>query len=142
VKTVPFILRDHREELWRRWSTALEDKVDSDYEQLVGSPLGERMLRNLIEELIASAGAEDYERAGVLKRAEERMTAETEHRMALGFTALDMIVGLHVLRGAIVDVLVDALVRDEMPSFGDCLDQLKVTNAYLDRMVCATMAAR
>ena len=35
-------------------------------------------------------------------------------------------VGLHVLRGAIVDVLVDALVLDEMPAFADTLDQLKV----------------
>ena len=35
----------------------------------------------------------------------------------------------------------DALVLDEMPAFADALDQLKAANAFLDRLVCATMAA-
>jgi hypothetical protein len=45
------------------------------------------------------------------------------------------------LRGAISDVLVDALVLDEMPAFADTLDQMKVLNALFDRLVCATMIA-
>jgi len=141
VKTVPFILRDHREQLWRCWAAALEDRVESDYRQLMGSPLGERILRNLLEDLITYTEAEDYELAGVLKRVEERTTAETEHRLALGFSVLDMVVGLQVLRGAVIDVLVDALVLNEMPSFADSLDQIKVTNAFIDRLLCATLAA-
>lgn len=139
MKSVPFVLRDHRDELWRRWAAALQDKVESDYQQLVGSPLGERILRNFVEDLIACNGAEDYELAAVLKSVEERTAAETEHRQALGFSVLDMVVGLHVLRGALIDVLVDALVLDEMPSFAESLDQLKATNAFIDRLVYATV---
>ncbi len=141
MKAIPFILRDHRDALWRRWAAALDGRIDSDYRELVDSPLGERILRNLLEDLVVYSDAEEYEQAGVLKRVEERTTAETEHRLALGFAVLDMVVSLQVLRGAIIDVLIDALVVDEMPSFADSLDQLKVADAFIDRMVCATMAA-
>jgi hypothetical protein len=141
VRSVPFILRDHRDQLWRRWADSLVDKVDSDYRELIGSPLGERILRTLIDDLIARAEAEEYEVPGLLKRIEERTTAETAYRRELGFTVLDMVVALQVLRGAMIDVLIDALVLDEMPSFADTLDQLKATNAFIDRLVCAAMAA-
>ena len=141
MKTLPLILRDHREELWRRWVDALAGAVDSDYRELVASQLGERLLRTLIDDLIAFTEAEQYERPGLLRTFEERATADVRHRLALGFAVLDAVVGLHSLRGAINDVLVDALVLDEMPAFADTLDQLKVMNAFLDRLVCATMSA-
>ena len=141
MKNIPFILRDHREELWRHWVDALDGEVDADYQDLLGSPLGERILRTFIEDLIACSEAEDYEVPGLMKRLEERVTVESEHRVALGFKVRDMIVALHVLRGVIVDLLIDALVLDEMPSFADSLDQLKAANAFIDRLVCATMAA-
>lgn len=141
MKPVPFVLRDHRDELWHRWADALEDKVDSDYRELIGSPLGERILRTLIDDLIARTEAEEYEVHGLMKRIEERTTAETTYRLTLGFTVLDMVVALQVLSGAMIDVLVDALVLDEMPSFADSLDQIKATNAFIDRLVCATMVA-
>jgi hypothetical protein len=141
VKALPLILRDHREELWRRWVDALADVVDSDYRELVASQLGERMLRTLIDDLIAFSEAEQYERPALLRAVEERTTADARHRLSLGFAVRDAVVSLHVLRGAISDVLVDALVLDEMPAFADTLDQLKVLNAFLDRLVCATMTA-
>jgi hypothetical protein len=141
VKSIPFILRDHREELWRHWADALVGEVDPDYQDLLSSPLGERILRTTIDDLIACSGAEDYEVPGLMKRLEERVTAESENRVALGFKVLDMVVALQVLRRVMVDVLIDALVLDEMPSFAESLDQLKATNAFLDRLVCATMAA-
>jgi hypothetical protein len=141
VKPVPFVLRDHRDELWHRWADALEDKVDTDYRELIGSPLGERILRTLIDDLIARTEAEEYEVHGLMKGIEERTTAETIYRLTLGFTVLDMVVALQVLSGAMIDVLVDALVLDEMPSFADSLDQIKATNAFIDRLVCATMVA-
>jgi RsbT co-antagonist protein rsbRD N-terminal domain len=141
VKALPLILRDHREELWRRWVDALADAVDSDYRELVASQLGERMLRTLIDDLIAFTEAEQYERPGLLRTVEERTTADARHRLSLGFAVLDAVVSLHSLRGAISDVLVDALVLDEMPAFADTLDQLKDLNAFLDRLVCAAMSA-
>ena len=120
---------------------ALADAVDSDYRELVASQLGERLLRTLIDDLIAFTEAEQYERPGLLRTFEERATSDARHRLALGFVVLDAVVGLHSLRGAINDVLVDALVLDEMPAFADTLDQMKVLNAFLDRLVCATMSA-
>jgi hypothetical protein len=141
VKYVPFILRDHRDQLWHRWADALHDQVDSDYRELIGSPLGERILRTIIDDLIARTEAEEYEVPGLMKRIEERTTAETSYRLTLGFTVVDVVVALQALRGAMVDVLIDALVLDEMPSFADTLDQLKATNAFIDRLVCATLAA-
>jgi len=141
VKTLPLILRDHREELWRRWVDALADAVDSDYRELVASQLGERLLRTLIDDLIAFSEAEQYERPALLRAVEEQASADVRHRLSLGFAVMDAVVSLHVLRGAICDVLVDALVLDEMPAFADTLDQLKVVNVFLDRLVCATMTA-
>jgi len=141
VNALPLILRDHREELRRRWVDALADAVDSDYHELVASQLGERMLRTLIDDLVAFAEAEQYERPALLRDVEERTTADARHRLSLGFTVLDAVVSLHSLRGAMSDVLVDALVLDEMPAFADTLDQLKVLNAFLDHLVCATMSA-
>jgi hypothetical protein len=140
MKTLPLVLRDHREELWRRWVDGLVDAVDSDYRELVASQLGERMMRSLIDDLTAFTEAEQYERPALLKAIEERTTADARHRLAMGFTVLDAVVSLHILRGAISDVLVDALVLDEVPAFADTLDQLKVLNAFLDRLVCATMS--
>jgi hypothetical protein len=139
VNALPLILRDHREELWRRWVDLLADAADSDYRELVASQLGERMLRTLIDDLIAFSEAEQYERPGMLRTIEQRATADARHRLSLGFTVLAAVVGLHTLRGAISDVLVDALVLDEMPAFADTLDQMRVVNAFLDRLVCATI---
>jgi hypothetical protein len=134
-------MRDHRDELWRRWADALGEDAGSDYRELIASPLGERILRGLIDDVIAYSEAEEYERPVLLRRMEERATAETGHRLALGFSIRDMVTGLHVLRGVIVDLLIDALVLDETPSFADTLDQFKEVSAYLDRVVCATMEA-
>ncbi|MCX6364452.1 MAG: RsbRD N-terminal domain-containing protein [Actinobacteria bacterium] len=139
MKALPLILRDHREELWRHWVDALADAVDSDYRELVASQLGERMLRTLIDDLIGFSEAEQYQRPALLRAVEERTTADARHRLALGFAVLDAVVSIHVLRGVISDILVDALVLDELPAFADTLDQLKVVNAFLDRLVCATM---
>ena len=80
-------------------------------------------------------------RPALLRSVEERTTADARHRLALGFAVLDAVVGLHILRGAISDVLVDALVLDEVPAFAETLDQMKLLNAFLDHLVCATMSA-
>ena len=141
MKALPLILRDHREELWRRWVDGLADAVGSDYHELVASPLGERMLRTIIDDLIAFTEAEEYERPALLRTIEERASADARHRLSLGFAVLDAVISIHILRGAISDVLVDALVLDEVPAFAETLDQMKVLNAFLDRLVCATMSA-
>jgi hypothetical protein len=141
VSSVPFILRDHRDDLWRRWGEALVDSVDPDYRELVLSPLGGHAIRALIDDLIAYSECEEYEVPVVLRSVAERITAETRHHLALGFALLDIVAGLHALRGAMVDVLQDALVLGEMPTFGETLVQIKEVDAFLDHVVRATVAA-
>ena len=61
--------------------------------------------------------------------------------MSLGFTALDLAMALQALRGAIVDVLLDALVLGELPSFAETLEQVKATNVFIDGLVAAVLGA-
>ena len=141
MKTVPLILRDHRDELRQRWIDELEGRVDPDYRELLASPLGERVLRAIVDDLVVVTQAEEYEVPGIRRRVEQQAAADAAHWISLGFTLQDVVSGVHALRSAAIDVLLDALVQDEMPSFGDSLDQLKVLDAFLDRLVRASMTA-
>jgi hypothetical protein len=139
MTSVPFVLRDHREELWRRWVDAMDEGVAADYREIMGSPLGERYVRGFIDDLIAWSEAEEYEAPRVLRAARERVAADTANRLALGFTALDIATALQALRGAVIDVLLDALVLDELPSFGETLEQLKAAGEFVDQLVVAVL---
>ena len=141
MKTVPLILRDHRDELRQRWIDELEGRVDPDYRELLASPLGERVLRVIVDDLVVVTQAEEYEVPGIRRRVEQQAAADAAHWISLGFTLEDVVSGVHALRSAAIDVLLDALVQDEMPSFGDSLDQVKVLDAFLDRLVRASMTA-
>ena len=141
MTSLPFVLRDHREQLWRRWVEALGEDVAADYRELMNSPLGERFVRAFVDDLIAWSQAEEYEAPGQLGQACERVAADAAHRMSLGFTALDLAKGLQALRGAIVDVLLDALVLGELPSFAETLEQVKAADAFIDRLVIAVLGA-
>ena len=139
MTSVPFVLRDHREELWRRWVDAMDEGVAADSREIMGSPLGERYVRGFIDDLIAWSEAEEYEAPRVLRAARERVAADTANRLALGFTALDIATALQALRGAVIDVLLDALVLDELPSFGETLEQLKAAGGFVDQLVVAVL---
>jgi hypothetical protein len=140
MTAVPFVLRDHREQLWRRWADSLED-VAADYQEIMSSPVGERFVRAFIDDLIAWSEAEEYEAPGQLNQACERIAADASNRMSLGFTALDLTMALQKLRGAIIDVLLDALVLGELPSFAETLEQVKAADAFIDRLVGAVLSA-
>ena len=141
MTAVPFILRDHREQLWRRWADSIGEDVAADYRELMSSPLGERYVRAFVDDLIAWSEAEDYEAAGQLRKACERVAADAAYRLSLGFTALELLTALQVLRGAIVDVLLDALVLGELPSFAETLEQLKGAGAFIDQLGAAVLTA-
>jgi hypothetical protein len=141
VKALSLILRDHRDELRRRWLDDLGATVDADYRELLAGPLGERTLRTLVGDFVTLTQAEEYEVAGVLRQVDEQAATQAAHWLSLGFTMQDVTGGLHALRAAALDVLLDALVLDEMPSFGDSLTQLKTLNGYLDRIVSASITA-
>jgi hypothetical protein len=141
VSAIPFVLRDHRDELWRCWAASLDERVDSDYRELIASPLGERMVRTFIDDLIACSEAEEYQIPALLRRVEERAEADAQRRRGMGFAVADMVLALQALRGAIIDVLVDALVLGELPSFAESLLQIKRTDAFLDRLIGATLTS-
>ena len=142
MNSVPFILRDHRELLWQRWAVAMSDEVAADYREIMASPIGERYVRAFIDDLIAWSEAEGYEAPGVLRQACERVAADAANRLALGFTALDIATALQALHGAVVDVLLDALVLNELPSFAVTLEQLRASGHFVDRLVVAVLTAR
>jgi hypothetical protein len=141
LTSVPFILRDHRDQLWRRWADAMGDDVPADYREIMGSPLGERYVRTFVDDLIAWSEAEEYEAPGVLRGACDRVAADAANRAALGFTALDVAAALQALLGAIIDVLLDALVLNELPSFAETLEQIKAAGGFIDRLVVAVLTA-
>lgn len=139
MNTLPLILRDHREDLRRRWVEELNDGMDPDYRELLTSQLGERALRTFIDDLVTVTQAEEYEAPAILLRVEQQAAAAAAHWLSLGFSSQDVIRALHALRAAVIDVLLDALVLDEMPAFGESLAQLRVVDGFLDRIVRASL---
>ena len=141
MKTVPFILRDHRDQLWRRWTESLGEDVPADYRELMSSPLGERFVRAFVDDLMSWSEAEEYEAPTQLRQACERVGADALRRMALGFTALELAAALQALRGAIIDVLLDVLVLGDLPSFAETLEQVKAADRFIDQLVHAVLLA-
>jgi hypothetical protein len=141
MTSVPFVLRDHRDALWRRWAASLDERTAADYRELMGGPLGARYVRDFVDDLVTCSQAEEYEVPALLRRAGERVAADAANRLSLGFTALDLVTALQALRGAIVDVLIDALVLGELPPFAETLEQLKGVDAFIDHLVYAILAA-
>jgi hypothetical protein len=137
VKTVALILRDHRDDLWQKWADAARDVVAGDYGELLSSQVGQRIVRTLTDDFVACSQAEPYELPGLHREAQERVAGEAVSRIRLGFSLLDVVRALELLRGAVIDVLVDATAGGEMPSFADTLLQLKEVDALLDGMVTA-----
>ena len=140
MSDLPFVLRDHREQLWRAWVDALDERVSEDYRRLVASPLGDRMVRTFVEDLVAWHEAEEYQRPGLLRDVDRRAAAEAAHRRTLGFADAEMAAAWSGLRRAVVTVLLDALVLGELPSFGQTLEQLREIDAMIDRLVVAAVA--
>jgi len=139
MNDLPLVLRNHREELWRHWVDALEDEVSVDYRELMNSALGERFIRSLIDDMIAWKGAEKYEAPGQLRKTCAWVARDAANRMSLGFTALEMTAALQALRGAIIDVLIDALVVGELPSFAETLEQVKNLDWFINQLVTAVL---
>jgi hypothetical protein len=141
VQRLPFILRDHRDQLRQRWLAALEDTAaGDDYRELMASPVGDRFLRKLIDDLIALSEAEAYELPALRRQLHEDAAREAGHRLGLGFARMDLVKGWQSLHAAVVDVLEDALVVGELPPPGETLLELKTLGILLDHMVRTTIA--
>jgi len=141
VKTVALILRDHRDELWQALSDRVRDVVAEDYHELIASQVGQHMVRSLTDDFVTCSESEPYELPGLYRQAEERVAGEATSRVQLGFDRMDMVRTLQGLRGAAVDVLVDAMAAGEVPSFADTLFQLRAVDDLLDALVRAVWEA-
>ena len=140
MKHLPFILRDHREQLRQRWLGALgEAGAGEDFRELMASPMGDRVLRKLIDDLIALSEAEAYELPALHRRLHEEAAREAGHRLGLGFARLDLVKGWQTVHAAVIDVLVDAIVTGELPPPGEVLLELKAFGSLLDHMVRTTV---
>lgn len=141
MNRLPFILRDHRDSLRERWLEALETSAaGEDYRELMASPVGDRFLRKLIDDMVALGEAEAYELPGVQRRLHEEAAREAEYRLGLGFACLDLVKGWQAVLAAVIDVLEDAIAVGEAPPPGETLLALKALGTLLDHMVRTTMA--
>ena len=134
---IAFVFRDRRDEVMRRWTTYLETAVSDDYRGVLESPIGERLVRKTLEDLLSYNEAEDYQAAAALRRIGEEAAAEAGRRAALGFELTDLLAARQALRAALWDVLLDALVIGDLPTPGETMEQMKRIDAFLDSLVRA-----
>ena len=132
---LPFILRDQRDELRRRWHDVLPGRVGDEYAELLASAVGDRQLRSLVEQLVAISQAEEYEVPGLRRRFESEFGREVAQRLVLGFTARELAAGVQAVRLAVLDVLGDAVVTGELPPLGETLTELRALDEFLDGLV-------
>ena len=132
-----FVFRDRREEITRRWMTYLRGAVSDDYREVLESPIGARLVRKTLEDLLSYREAEDYQAAATLRRIGEEAAAEAGRRAALGFELTDLLSARHALRTALWDVLLDALVIGDLPTPGETMEQMKRIDVFLDTLALA-----
>jgi hypothetical protein len=132
-----FVFRDRRDEITRRWTAYLESAVSDDYREILESPIGARLVRKTLEDLLSYREAEDYQAAATLRRIGEEAAVEGGRRAALGFELADLLSARQALRTALWDVLLDALVVGDLPSPGQTMEQMKRVDTFLDSLVLA-----
>ena len=137
ISEVVFALRDRRDEVARRWSDSLAEAVSDDYREVLESPIGVRLVRKTLEDLVSFTEAEDYQAAAALRRIGEEAAAEAGRRAALGFELDDLLAARQALRTALWAVLVDALVVGDLPSPGETMEQMKRIDSFLDTLMRA-----
>jgi hypothetical protein len=137
VTDLSFILRDRRDEITRHWLALLPGVVADDYREVLESPIGARLAHQVIDDLVSYTEAEEYEAPTTLHRVAEAAAAEAARRAALGFSLDDLLAGLQLLREAMWDALMDALVVGELPPLGETMAQMKVVDGFLDYVLRA-----
>jgi hypothetical protein len=135
VRRLALLLRDRRDELHAYWITALKGTIGAEYLDVLASPLGVRLVRRIVEDMVALSQAEAYEVPGIIRRIENETAADAARRGALGFDMMDVVCGLQQVRSAIWKVLIDALVVGELPAFGETMDEMAQVDAFMDLLV-------
>jgi hypothetical protein len=137
VRQLALLLRDHRDELHGKWIAGLKDVVGPEYLDVLSSPLGVRLVRHVVDDLLALSQAEAYEVPSLIRRIESEVAADAARRGALGFELGDVLAGLQQIRDAVWKVLIDALVVGDLPAFGETMDEMCRIDGFLDLLVRA-----
>ena len=135
MRQLALILRDHRDELHGRWVAALKGTVGAEYLDVLVSPLGVRLVRRVVDDMMALSQAEAYEVPAIIRRIETEAAGDAARRGALGFELMDVVAGLQQVRAAIWKVLGDALVVGELPAFGETMQEMQQVDAFMDLLV-------
>lgn len=135
MRQLALLLRDRRDELHGNWIAALKGTVGAEYLDVLASPLGVRLVRRIIDDLVGLSQAEAYEVPGIIRRIESEAAGDAARRGALGFDLMDVIAGLQQVRAAIWKVLIDALVVGDLPAFGETMDEMQQLDAFMDLLV-------
>jgi hypothetical protein len=135
MRRLALLLRDRRDELRGNWVAALKGTVGADYADVLASPLGVRLMRRMVDNMVALSQAEAYEVPGIMRRIESETAEDAARRGALGFDLLDVIGGVQQARAAIWKVLIDALVVGDLPAFGETMDEMQQIDAFIDLLV-------
>jgi hypothetical protein len=137
VKQLAFIFRDRRDQLYSHWLGLLKDRVGDEYLEVLESPIGARLVKLVVEELVVVAQAEAYELPQALRRVELSASEEAARRARLGFELNDVLAGLQLIRSAMWRVLGDALAVGDLPAAGETMDEMCEVDEFLDRLVRA-----
>jgi hypothetical protein len=137
VRQLALIFRDHREDLQRRWLSLLPGRIGDDYREVLESPVGVKLVRGFIEELLAVAQAEEYEAPALMRRVTQDSRAAAARRAELGFELGDVLAGVQLLRSALWYVLEDVLVMGKLPAVGETIDEMRQVDEYVDRLIRA-----
>jgi hypothetical protein len=135
MRKLALLLRDRRDELHAYWITALKGTIGAEYLDVLASPLGVRLVRHVVDDLVALSQAEAYEVPAIIRRIENETATDAARRGALGFDMMDVTCGLQQVRAAIWKVLIDALVVGDLPAFGETMDEMAQVDAFMDLLV-------
>ena len=91
MRRLALLLRDRRDELHAYWIAALKGTVGAEYLDVLASPLGVRLVRRIVDDMVALSQAEAYEVPGIIRRIESETAADAARRGALGFDMMDVI---------------------------------------------------
>jgi hypothetical protein len=137
MRELALIFREKRDQLHSRWIAALRGAVGDDYREVLESPIGDRLLKMIVEDLVTLSQAEAYEVDAAMRRIEMSAFEEAARRARIGFELNDVLAGLQLIRSAMWKVLGDAVVVGELSWSGETMDQMAEVDAFLDRLVRA-----
>ncbi len=137
MKELAILFRDRRDELFRAWQTELRGAagIDDEYSEVLESPVGARIVRNVVDGLVNLTQAEEYEKPGVIRDFESEAYREAAGRARLGFELSGVVTALQLVRTAMWKVLRDAQVTGDVPAFGQAMEEMQQVDAFMDRLV-------